>query len=194
MVATVGVCVCAVMQRWCDLRVGRQRWSTVFWIGMQAARALRQKQKGGRDRSRLETWLRMKKLIYPQQCEIKSQAKERQSAVQTSASVYFNWNYSSASGTRRPRSNLLDKADSDGKRGLLFHQIASASLNTFECLHQFRGFYCGGWFHLLARNITATLLVSVRSPGRRQMKNTPLVPETGTGSDLLDAHCTATSL
>lgn len=87
--------------------------------------------------------------------------KERESAVQTSASVYFKTNRGSVSGTFRLHSNLLNKADYDEKRGLLFHQIIPSPVNTFDCLQQFTGFYFGKLFYRLAQNITGILFGNI---------------------------------
>lgn len=95
----------------------------------------------------------MKKKKLQQSGKIKVKRKERQSAVQISASVYFNSNYSSASCILRLHSNLLNKADFDEKHGLLFPLITSTSLKKFDCLHQFTGLSCGKLLNCLAQNI-----------------------------------------
>lgn len=39
----------------------------------------------------------------------------------------------------------------------LISSVPSASLNIFDCLHQFAGFHCGKWFSCLAPNIINTV-------------------------------------
>lgn len=142
----------------------------------------------------------MKKQIFFNNLK-KVRREERQSAVQTSASLYFNSNYSSASGILRLHSNLLNKADFDGKRGLLFHQITSASLNTFDCLHQFRGFYCGKLFHLLAHhcNIYSDVYSECTLPRHMADEENTVSPRDPPSAEILTKPdrkciCTASSL
>lgn len=84
--------------------------------------------------------------------------KERENLLCKHLLLYISkTNRGSVSGTFRLHSNLLNKADYDEKRGLLFHQIIPSPVNTFDCLQQFTGFYFGKLFYRLAQNITGIL-------------------------------------
>lgn len=124
-----------------------------------AGSLLRQKQKGTRQQQpgneTAETWLCMKKQIFLNDLKKIKQHKEKRENLLCKHLLPNKLQLSLR--CIQLLSNLLNKADLDGKCGLLFHQITSASLNAFNCLYQFTSSHCGKLFHRLAQSITNTV-------------------------------------
>lgn len=140
------VCVCYdVTLMWFRGWEAEMKQSVLDRNSWLADPVLRQKKKE-QDRNSLEmrrpkrgsAW---QKTNTSQKSERKAMRKERENLLCKHLLLYISrTNRGSVSGTFRLHSNLLNKADYDEKRGLLFHQIIPSPVNTFDCLQQFTGF------------------------------------------------------
>lgn len=126
-----------------------------------AGSLLRQKQKGTRQEQpgneKAETWLCMKKQIFLNNLKKKkkkenTERKERENLLCKHLLLYISKQTAAPSQVYSACTLIFST------KLTLIRSVPSASLNTFDCLHQFTGFYFGKLFHHLAQNITNTVL------------------------------------